>query len=167
MAAGVVRAQQQEQGLTQRMSAQPNMQQVNPMQNQAYAAGAYGTKTFAANNYAGVKDASTRTYETRSFLGIKNPWFGRKVFATDDNRLAKRSAREGGETFATETYAVREFGRSRPATENTQPVAAAAAPRPYLVPGKTQGALDRFTENLQKDLTVDDVRELLNKGRSN
>jgi hypothetical protein len=100
-------------------------------------------------------------------LGIKNPWFGKKVFATDANREAQKAARESQQTFRTQAFATREYDQGRKADfrDASTEVPAAAEPRPYLVPGKTQGAMDRYTENLHKDLTIDDVRDLLNKGK--
>lgn len=159
-------AQEQEKGLTQRMNTQPDMSQVNPMQNQAYAAGAFGTKTFGSSEYSGVKSAPLKSFETRSFLGIKNPWFGRKVFTTDKSRLGERRASESADTFGTKDFAVRDFGRSRAASENDAILPSGAEPRPFLVAGKTQSGLDRFTENTKKELTIDEVRDLLNKGKS-
>jgi hypothetical protein len=177
---GIARAQEQEAGMLQRIdlntkramqamdaSAKPDPSLASPLAAKSFQANSFNAKTFGTGSYAGAKSAASGTFETRSFLGIKNPWFGKKVFATDANRVAQKAARESSETFRTQTFAVREFDQSRKADAGAAAaeVPVAAEPRPYLVPGKTQGAMDRYTENLHKDLTIDDVRDLLNKGK--
>lgn len=178
--AGLARAQQQEAGMLQRIdlntkramqamdvNAKPDPSLASPLAAKSYQASAFNAKTFNAGAYSGTKSASTATFETRSFLGIKNPWFGKRVFATDANREAQKAARESQQAFRTQTFATREYDQGRKADSHdaSAEVPVAAEPRPYLVPGKTQGAMDRYTENLHKDLTIDDVRDLLNKGK--
>ena len=104
--------------------------------------------------------------ETRSFFGLKNPWFGRKVFDTASSSLTSRTAKEAQEQFKTDAFAVKQFdkGTKEDLRDSSATVPTADQPRPYLVPGKTQQGLDKFTQNLKKDLTIDDVRDLLNKG---
>lgn len=147
--------------------AKPDPSLASPLAARSYQAGTFNAKTFNAGSYSGTKSASAATFETRSFLGIKNPWFGKKVFATDANREAQKAARESQQTFRTQAFATREYdqGRKTDFRDASTEVPVAAEPRPYLVPGKTQGAMDRYTENLHKDLTIDDVRDLLNKGK--
>ncbi len=160
-------AQEQEQGMLARIeSARPDSTRVNPMQNQAFSVPAYGTKKFAANSYGDIKAAPSREFVTRSFFGLKNPWFGRKVFAAGESALENKTDRAAGSAYRTGQFQTNESQAPRAfATGNT--TAAGTQPRPYLVPGKTQKGLDQFTQNLQKDLTIDDVRDLLNKGKSN
>jgi len=178
--AGIARAQQQEAGMIQRIdlntkramqamdaNAKADPSLASPLAAKSYQASAFNAKSFNTGAYSGTKTASTGKFETRSFLGIKNPWFGQKVFATNTNREAQKAARESQQTYRTQTFAVREYDQSRKADlrDASTEVPTAAEPRPYLVPGKTQGAMDRYTENLHKDLTIDDVRDLLNKGK--
>ncbi|MDD5198693.1 MAG: hypothetical protein PHC88_02735 [Terrimicrobiaceae bacterium] len=167
-AVATAQAQQQEEGMLQRIeSARPDSKQVNPMQNQTYSSGTFATKTFGASGYAGVKSAGVRTFETKSFFGIKNPWFGRKIFDTYASRLDGRDAMESRRKYRTDAFAVREFAKGgKPDLRDADArLPASAQPRPYLIAGKTQHGLDRFTENLHKELTIDDVRDLLNKGK--
>ncbi len=166
---GAALAQQQEKGLSERLNAAPDMALVNPMQNQAYGSGQYSTKTFGSASYGGVKNANVKTFSTRSFFGLKNPWFGRKVLDTNASSLANHSAADSREKFSTATFGTKPFDRSakpdlQDTTDSTLP--SAAQPRPFLVAGKTQESLERYTQNLKKDLTIDDVRDLLNKGTS-
>jgi hypothetical protein len=168
LVAGVARAQEQEKGMLARIeSARPDSKMVNPMQTQAFSTAGFSTKAFGASEYGGVKSAGIKTFETRSFFGLKNPWFGRKVFETSAENLGKREARESREKYKTDVYAVQEFAKAgKPDLVDAATVAPSAAqPRPYLIPGKTQSGVDKFTQNLQMELTIEDVRDLLNKGR--
>lgn len=168
LTAGVALAQEQEKGMLERIqNTRPDSKVVNPMQNQAFSAGGFATKSFGAGEYGGVKSASIKTFETHSFFGIKNPWFGRTVFETSAENLGKRGARESRDQYKASAYAVQQFAKAgKPdLADTTTAVPNAAQPRPYLIPGKTQSGVDKFTQNLQKELTIDDVRDLLNKGR--
>lgn len=139
----------------------------NPMQKMSFDTASVGTKTFSTSQFTGVKEAGVKTFQTRSFLGIKNPWFGSKVYDTYATHLANQTARESSEQYKTQTYEVRDFekGHKNDVRDTSAEVPTDTQPRQYLIPGKRQGALDRFTENLHKDLTIDDVRDLLNKGK--
>lgn len=168
LTAGVALAQEQEKGMLERIqNVRPDSKVVNPMQNQAFAAGGFATKKFGASEYGGIKSAGIKSFETHSFFGIKNPWFGRTVFETSAENLGKREARESRDQYKASAYTVQEFAKAgKPdLTDTATAVPTAAQPRPYLVPGKTQSGVDKFTQNLQKELTIDDVRDLLNKGR--
>jgi hypothetical protein len=168
LTAGVALAQEQEKGMLARIeSVRPDSKSVNPMQNQSFSTAGFGTQKFDAGEYGGVKSAGIKTFETRSFLGIKNPWFGRRVFETSAGNLGGRTARESSENYKTEAYTVREFAKAtKPDLADATPALPnAAEPRPYLIPGKTQSGVDKFSQNLKKELTIDDVRDLLNKGR--
>jgi hypothetical protein len=39
------------------------------------------------------------------------------------------------------------------------------ASKPFLVRGEAQGALQQISDKVKKEMTIDDVRELLNKPR--
>lgn len=143
---------------------------VSPLASRSFStANGTGIKTFNTDGYGGVKEASVKTYQTRSFLGLKNPWFGRKVYETDSAEFAKRTAKESREQFKTDRFETNKFaaGEKPDLKAATAEVPTSAQPRPYLVAPKAQGGVDRFTENLKKDLTIDDVRDLLNKGKGN
>ena len=61
----------------------PKVEQANPMGAKAFSSTAFSSKKFeGAGEYRGVKPARTKEYTTRKFLGIRNPWFGRKVYET-------------------------------------------------------------------------------------
>lgn len=166
MAAMSTHAQVQEQKMQERL-LNPNMNKTADLQGKSFNSSSFNAKTFATGAFGGTKSASIKTYETRSFLGVKNPWFGKKVFGTYASRATEKSASEADKQFQTEAFAVREYDKSarKDIVDAGTVVSADTQPRPYLVTPKAQGGVSRFTENLHKDLTIDDVRDLLNKGK--
>lgn len=141
----------------------------SPLQGKVFESAAFGSKTYNTAAFEGTKSANIKTFETRSFFGIKNPWFGRRVFATDSSSFAGREAAEAKRGYNAGAYAVNKYekaGKADLRTEDTV-LPTAAAPRTYRGaenPNKDKG-IDKFTQNLSKDLSIDDVRDLLNKGK--
>jgi hypothetical protein len=100
---------------------------------------------------------------TRSFLGIKNPWFGNRVFETKTAALSK----SGGLGKLDAAYPVRDaLTREFPSSEKQANLGNSTVPvRPFLVRGESQGALEQLSTKINKEMTIDDIRELLNKPR--
>lgn len=145
--------------------ADPSLQ--SSLAERTFSGSSFGTKEFGTSDFLGAKTAATKTYETRSFLGIKNPWFGKKVFETQKVNLGRESAREAKEAYDTDAYAVRKFVESNESDSRVsrQVVPDNTKPRPYLgpeQPSKEKG-IDQFTQNLNRELTMEEVRSLLNK----
>lgn len=107
------------------------------------------------------KDVSPGGFATRSFLGIKNPWFGNKVAKTGAASLwSKTDVANANKKFAVDSADTREFYQAdKKAAERTDPVVT----RSTKVEPKYQGFIDKTMS--QKNLTVEEVRELLNKSR--
>lgn len=102
--------------------------------------------------------------QTRSFLGIKNPWIGKTVFEIRDAPLFSKSLVPGDKTAPTSVAETREFyqaGKTAPARTNP----AAVQQRPFLQRGGLMGMPDQITDKLGKEMTLEEVRELLNKNR--
>jgi hypothetical protein len=159
----VATAQQQEQSLEDRL-LRPDTTAGNRMQDKAFAGpAAVRLKSFGTGSFGGVKAAPLKTFSTKSFLGIKNPWFGKKVFGTGESQFAGRADRDASKRYGVKTMATKDFVQSQKSPESDKILPNRAAPRPYLVQGAAQGAVNKFTENLQRELTIDEVRELLNK----
>lgn len=139
----------------------------SPLVSKTFNAGAFKTKDFATANFAGTKSAKTKTFATRSFLGIKNPWFGKKVFDAGSAKFKRTTASEAGETFATGEHTVKAFGESgkSDAAVASEILPRDSAPRKYLGPEQPEKAIDQFTQNLHRDLTMEEVQVLLNKGQ--
>lgn len=117
------------------------------------------------DSFAVSENKMGKGFQTREFLGIKNPWFGKKVFSTGDAPLwAKSLPTKVDQAYEVKTEETKDFyqaGKEMPLRSN--PVATET--KPFLGKGSAQGAMDLMTEKVKKEMTVDEVRELLNKNR--
>jgi actin-related protein len=105
------------------------------------------------------KSSSTSQFGTRSFFGLKNPWFGKKVMHTDKaSLLTKSDVALADKQFPIEAASTKEFYQAKKkANERMEPVQTGST----KVEAKQQGLLNSITQ--QKNLSVEQVRELLNK----
>lgn len=164
-AACPVIAQVQDQTMLDRVTAKPDMRLVNPMQEKKFESApglklgkAHGLQREVRLNDYPLKPARP----TRSFLGIRNPWLGSVLFPAGPAWLPGRSVPGAGESFPTASFRSRtyvEAQKSEPEVRRAVPV------RPYLARGGAQGALDLISEAARRELTPDELRELLNKPR--
>lgn len=106
---------------------------------------------------------SSKEYETkRSFFGIKNPWIGREIYNVKEAPLMARGILPGDKTFTTDDVETRAVpGMERQAFPNKGDVQT----KEYLGKGKSQGAVTQFGGQLTKKMSVEEVREILNKNR--
>jgi hypothetical protein len=152
-------AQHQESTLVDRL-LRPNMELQNDAQSKKYAAansagverrGTVGTFYLQPNrsekSFAGTADYSTREFSSHSFNS------GTGTVATAQNRSASKSASDVNSS-------VHDI---RPAYDAQNAVAGRnyAEQRPFTEKGKSQKSLDRQNS----PLTIDQVRELLNKNK--
>lgn len=168
LVAGVLCAQEQERTLAQRLNyipMKPGEGWANPLADKQFnkASIVPTDAKVKSGTYSGEKDFDAGSYSnTRSFFGIKNPWFGRKVFKTSqDNLTTKYELKATEKQFLTDPARVKSFSET-----NRVPVDSMEGPtetRPFLVQGKSQKALDQ--QSNQKELTIDEVRKILNKNR--
>lgn len=141
----------------------PDRDRANPMGAKEFASKPFeGRKFEGTGEFTGVKSARTKEFVTREFLGIRNPWFGKKVFATegvaDLHRYAVADRRYG--TRSVETRTLREGEKTARVDNRTEAVAA----RSYLGRGKSQALINTAYPS-QGPMTVDEVRDLLNRPR--
>jgi len=117
---------------------------------------AMGKPSFDAN-----KTAGTQVYETRSFLGLTNPWFGKKVYKTDKAALWSTTVVNNiDKQYQVKTAETQQFYQAKKkANEPKDPVATTK----FIPKGTTQNALNAYSEKATRDLTIDDIRQLLNK----
>lgn len=141
----------------------PDRDRANPMGAKAFASKPFEGREFRDTGaYTGVKSARTKEYTTREFLGIRNPWFGKKVYATEAAREVNRylMADKDYASRPVETQAVRDGGRSayvRDATSQDNS-------REFVARGKAQGSINAVNPS-GGPMTVEEVRELLNRPR--
>jgi hypothetical protein len=157
-------AQEQDRKLLDRIQ-RPDMELPNPMQNKSFDGGDRVRIREApiVREYPGTKDAPAQEFSgTKSFFGIKNPWFGNRVF---DTREAPLMARGAANLDA--AYPVRDArtGDYRDSSKKAAVDGSDMEVRPFLVTGGAQGALDQISDKIRKEMTIDEVRELLNKPR--
>lgn len=137
----------------------PRADKENPMGDKAFKAAPFSAKQFeGSKGYGGVKSAATKEYGTRSFLGIRNPWFGKKVYET---RAAQELTRYvlSDKAFASRSV---EPKASRDVKKRAAGLDGAVDARDFLARGKSQGALNN-TFSSGPALSLDQVRELLNR----
>lgn len=106
---------------------------------------------------------SAKKFESgRSFFGLKNPWFGNKVFDAGQADLwSKTLIANSDKKFRTEQAGTKAFAAEGKAATVEAPVET----KGYVVQGAAQGSVSKITDKIHKDMTVEEVREILNKNR--
>lgn len=159
-------SQTQERGLLERMD-NPDMTLANPMQSRKFVA----TDGMKIRPYSAAKDAFAVTREaslgsyafTRTFFGVRNPWLGPKAFDAKKASLYSRTTIPN----LTNKMPVRKaevvtFDPQKDTANFGNPV---VATREFRGDGAAPGAVSRMSEKITKDMTIQEVRELLNKPR--
>jgi hypothetical protein len=160
--ASAVFAQQQEQKMLDRIM-NPDRDRANPMGEKAFTSKPFEGREFrGTGEFTGIKTARTKEFVTREFLGVRNPWFGKKVYATEEAKDLHRYvvADRDYASRAVETRAVNDSEKAARIDSRTE----AEAGRAFLGRGKAQAAISAQNPS-QGPLTVDEVRELLNRPR--
>lgn len=155
-----VLAQEQEQGMMDRIM-NPKTDRGNPMGEKTFEASPFSARSFrGTKEYGNVKSAETREFRTRVFLGIRNPWFGKKVYQT---RAARELTRY---VLSDKGYSSRtvESRPARDASKRASGVDGAVDARDFIARGKAQGSLNN-TYSSGSALSLEEVRELLNRNR--
>ena len=141
----------------------PNMQLGNPLRNKSFS----GTPTVplqassaGSQAFYGVKDATVKDFSTRSFLGLKNPWFGSKVFDTKDApSISTYDVKRAGFNKAADAAGF--YGATKGADFGSPVVPVT----PFVPEPAAKGALSRISDKINNKMTIDEVRDLLNKNR--
>jgi hypothetical protein len=99
---------------------------------------------------------------TRSFLGLKNPWFGGKVYTTKETAmLSKYDVKKAGAGFDKSTDVSGYYAATKEASLGSPVV-----PLSTFVPKPgAPGAVSRISDKINEEMTIDEVRDLLNKPR--
>lgn len=153
-------AQQQDEAMIDRIM-NVERDRANPLGEKAFKGAPFAAKEFrGSRSYADVKTARTKEFGTRSFLGIRNPWFGKKTFET---RAAQELTKYVLSDKAYGTKSV-EAKAARDARKRAGGLDAAVDTREFLARGKAQGSINN-THSTGPALSIDEVRELLNRNR--
>ena len=159
-------AQVQEKKLMDRINS-PDRNQASQFQNKSFGStGSSWVKqaSMASNSYQGVKEARIKGYsDVRSFLGVKNPWLGKKVYGAGSSTYQT----QGWLADKDATYRVKDAktGSFSSASKTASTPSSAVPTQAFTLRGAAQGALDQDSSKLHKEMTIDEVRELLNKSR--
>jgi hypothetical protein len=159
-------AQQDEKKLLERVLAKPDMSQINPMNAKKFDSGGFLAKKAAAgsSSFLYKQKTSPGKYENvRSFLGIKNPWIGKKLYESSTASVwSKTLIQNKDSAYPVESIDAGKFHQAeRSASRREQPFRTSS----YLAQGSAQGRLDQLSEQIDKNMTIEQVREILNKNR--
>lgn len=146
-------------GKNKKKKSDPSLQ--NSFQGKTFegGGGSFGKKLSGQEAFRYEEKVTTGKYGTRSLFGLKNPWFGKKVVETEKASLWSKSAvANADKKYPLDAVEMREFyGADKKASERLE----AIPTRSTTVEPKSQGFMNSISE--QKNLTVEQVRELLNK----
>jgi hypothetical protein len=159
-------AQQADKKLLDRVTAKPDMSLINPMNNKKFDGGGFSFRKKAAGSSKFLyeqKFSAGKYRNVRSFLGLKNPWFGKMVYDSSQASLwSKTLGVSSGKKVPVESAQTQKFYQAdRKVARREEPVKTSA----YLGRGGAQGSLDQISEKIDKNMTIEQVRELLNKNR--
>jgi hypothetical protein len=159
-------AQQADKKLLDRVTAKPDMSLINPMNDKKFDGGGYslGKKATGSSKFLYQQKFSAEKYRNvRSFLGLKNPWFGKMIYGSSQASLwSKTLGVNAGKKVPVESAQTqRLYEADKKAARREEPVKTSA----YLGRGGAQGSLDQISDKIDKNMTIEQVRELLNKNR--
>ena len=159
-------AQVQERKLMDRV-LKPDMELGNPLQAKSFSEGssvALRKASESRDSYAGVRDAYIKDFAyTRSFLGIKNPWFGGKVYDTAAASLLTKSALVNADREV--PVKKEEAAGYYDATKSVNYGSPVVPVREFIPSPAAQGSVSGISDKINDKMTIDEVRELLNKPR--
>jgi hypothetical protein len=159
-------AQQDDKKLLDRATGKPDMSLINPMNDKRFQGEGFslGKKAADPSKFLYYQKLSAQKYHSvRSFLGVKNPWFGRVVYDSRQASLWSKSiVVNADKKVPVESAKTQKFYQAdKQAARREEPVKAPA----YLGRGSAQGSLDQISDKIDKNMTIEQVREILNKDR--
>ena len=159
-------AQQADKKLLDRVTAKPDMSLLNPMNDKKFYGGGsfHGKKAAGSSQFLYDQKLSTEKYRNvRSFLGLKNPWLGKMVHDSSQASLwSKTLVVNAGKKVPVEPAQTQKFYQAdKRVARREEPVKTSA----YLGRGSVQGSLNQISDKIDKNMTIEQVRELLNKDR--
>lgn len=159
-------AQEQEPGFLDRVTAAPDMEREYEMASKPFvpstglemkSAGGFDK---SATGLGEFKTTSAR--ETRTFLGVRNPWFGKKTAEAGTARIIEKTPL-AEKAFPVELAPADDRGRYVESSKSAAGSDKRVETRRFALGGTAQGALDLISEGMKRELSIDEVREILNK----
>ncbi|HEX4083766.1 MAG TPA: hypothetical protein VHY22_02555 [Chthoniobacteraceae bacterium] len=161
---GLVHAQLQESQLAERL-LQPDRTLGNSNQDKTYYGGGTGldfSKTANVKQFDFVQKFSPKSFETKAFTA-KNFWMGSFKFST--KTASVKTDAQAHQTFATKAAAIKQASEANKSF-TTDKGSYSIRDADVTARGKTsQEHLDELYKGSSKNMTIDEVRDLLNKPR--
>ncbi len=141
----------------------PDWNQSSPIGNKEFEGDAeLALRKFDVGEEFETKSATTKTKETGSFLGLKIPWFqSKRVKTTPFDTDAASDLIKTASGFVEESTMEKPYvagDRKADGSGRSVPVRVASTD------GASQKQITEFRENLSKEMSPQEIRELLNKG---
>lgn len=140
----------------------PDMEKASEFESRTFDASDFESRaSYHTKDFEGTGDAKTKTFDVLEFLGLKKARIGQEA-AEVRKTMDVESAADASKTFESEAFTVK---RATPAHKT-----AAAADDTFLLADKeadpnpaVQGTVDQIAEGLKENLSIGEIRELLNK----
>ena len=164
-------AQQQEKTMEERILSKPDPKKIFDLQQSAFGSGrSYGTSKARTSNFQYEDKVRTKNYSTRGFYGAKSSWQGDIKFSTAQaNTKGKYEIPNATKQADTKTMPTKEaYDANKTVAVNSL----SDGKRPYL--GQEAERIHKGINPNQpnvgwrgdlKEMTIDDVREILNKNK--
>jgi hypothetical protein len=124
----------------------------------------YSDKTFSTRDYGGSKEFGSKDYSTKTYGDSGKSWFSKLFPSKKLPQNLQGTSRDASKSFETGRFATKDFDASGKASSYAGKEGYAT--KEISLKGKTQGAIDnnpKLQDAVRKGLSVDDVRNLLNK----
>ena len=108
--------------------------------------------------------ASAGNYKmTRTFFGIKNPWLGARTYEAQKANLNEKSLITNVDRKFTDKNAETKGFYQAEKKASKQEDLRIKSDTSFIAKGNSQGAVDKVNERIGKEMTIEQVRDLLNK----
>ena len=161
-------AQQADKKLLDRVTAKPDMSLLNAMNGKKFEGGGGflldKKPASSSRKFVYEPKVTVEGYRNvRSFLGVKNPWLGKLVYDSGKASVWSKSlVANAGTKIPVEPAPTQGFFQGgKKAAKREEPMKTST----YPARGKAQGSVNQFSDKIDKNMTIEQVREILNKNR--
>lgn len=121
-------------------------------------------RTTGGSDFRYEQKASPGNYKmTRTFFGIKNPWIGARTYESQKANLNEKGLITNVDRKFTDKNAqTKEFYQAEKKAAKQEDLSI-KSDTSFIAKGKTQGSVDKVNERIGKEMTIEQVRDLLNK----
>lgn len=149
-------------GLEERLTT-VDMGKLSPFEGKKFeAAKSAGNKTFASSKSDLTKEFSTESFQSKTFSDQKPNSTSQQKFKTETAAQTQQKFVTDSATVTQKSFGSQDFSQQSKSVSNADKT---APTRKMDTTGKTDGYWKAFKERLDKDLSMEEVRELLNKSK--